>query len=72
MRYGVGGDELLWFKGYLGGRRQRVCVGNARSEWTIIRRAVLQGSILGPLLFILYVNDLSQAVQQCSVKQYFR
>ena len=50
--YGIGGKELQWFRKYLDGRRQRVCVGGARSEWTTIRRGVPQGSILGPLLFI--------------------
>ena len=67
--YAIGGKELQWFRKYLDGRRQRVCVGGARSEWTTIRRGVPQGSILGPLLFILHVNDLPQAVQHCSVKR---
>ena len=54
-RYGVRGDELEWFKGYLYGRRQRVCVGEEKSAWSDVRRGVPQGSILGPLLFILSV-----------------
>ena len=49
--YGVGGEELKWFEAREKG--QRVCVGGAKSEWDDIRRGVLQGSILGPLLFIL-------------------
>ena len=69
-RYGVGGIELGWFRGYLEGRRQRVCVGGAKSEWSVIRRGVPQGSILGPLLFILFANDLPHAVKHCSVHQY--
>ena len=69
-RYGVRGDELMWFRGYLDGRRQRVCVGEAKSNWCDVLKGVPQGSILGPLLFILYANDLPQAVQQCRVKQY--
>ena len=69
-RYGVGGGELEWFRGYLDGRRQRVCVGGAKSEWSLIRRGVPQGTIPGPLLFILFANDLPQAVEQCSVHQY--
>ena len=70
-QYGVRGKELEWFDGYLSGRRQRVCtVGEAKSKWTEVKRGVPQGSILGPLLFIFYVNDLPQIVQNSSVKQY--
>ena len=64
------GDELKWFKGYLVGRRQRVCVGEEKSTWSDVRRGVPQGSILEPLLFILYVNNLPQEVEHCQVKQY--
>ena len=45
--YGVRGEELKWFEGYLHGRRQRVLVGDAKSCWNDVRRGVPQGSILG-------------------------
>ena len=59
--YGIRGKLFNWFKGYLTNRTQYVQYGNSKSETKTITHGVPQGSILGPLLFILYVNDFSRA-----------
>jgi hypothetical protein len=56
--YGLGGTSLKLFETYLSNRRQIVQFNNTLSEQQIIKTGVPQGSILGPLLFIIYLNDL--------------
>ena len=56
--YGVKGNASRWFSSYLTGRYQYVDMEGVRSEISYIKTCVPQGSILGPLLFILYVNDM--------------
>lgn len=57
-KHGISGNELSWFISYLSGRTQAVKISNSLSQFSHINIGVPQGSILGPLLFIIYVNSL--------------
>ena len=60
--YGIRGTELRWFKSYLSRRHQYCSISGHASKSTLVTNGIPQGSGLGPLLFLVYVNDLSNAV----------
>jgi len=64
----VGGTVLRWFKSYLCDRYQKVKLKNYTSQSQCIRHGVPQGTVLGPLLFLLYINDIVGAVRGCKLE----
>ena len=70
VSYGVEGNALQWFDSYLSNRQQRTLINDSLSEPKLVTCGVLQGSKIGPLLFILYINDLPDRILHCKVFLY--
>ena len=66
-KYGIDGPLLLWFRHFLTNRQQRVGIRGTYSNWSAVTSGVPQGTILGPILFLIYVNDIPSIVNS-SVK----
>ena len=69
--YGIAGDLLAWIRAFLTGRSQCTRINLSYSEYARIESGVVQGSVLGPLLFLLYINDVTDVFNNdCKCKLY--
>ena len=60
--YGINGPLLSWLKSFLTDRFQRVVVRGACSSWVSVKSGVPQGTVLGPIMFLIYINDISHGL----------
>ena len=60
--YGISDPLIEWINNFLSGRKQRVVIDGHESNWLEVTSGVPQGSILGPLMFLVYINDLPSSV----------
>ena len=68
---GLSSQAILWFQRYLSSRYQTVRINSSLSDFLPVTTGVPQGSILGPLLFSVYVNELPQSLKKCEESRLF-
>ena len=62
MAHGIQGSAARWIRNWLAGRRQRVCINQTFSSWTPVISGVPKGSVLGQLLFLIYITVLENVI----------